>query len=136
MNIDRNCVKPYVIKPTRPDEKPVHLKKNDVIWLPVFGLQRDPKYFPNPEKFDPERFCEQNRKHIKPSTFIAFGAGPRRCIGERFSLIEAKVVFVHLLSKFEIIPIEKTNTKLQFDRVNINLGVVGGIHVGFRSICK
>jgi cytochrome P450 family 9 len=44
----------------------------------------DPKYYPNPEVFDPERFSEKNKHNIKPFTFSPFGVGPRACIGKVF----------------------------------------------------
>ena len=58
------------------------LKKGDYIWIPVVGFHRDPKYFENPLKFDPERFSEENKDKIKPFTYLPFGVGPRNCIGK------------------------------------------------------
>lgn len=43
---------------------------------------RDPEYFPNPDEFDPDRFSEPNKANIKTGTFLAFGNGPRQCIGK------------------------------------------------------
>lgn len=51
------------------------------MWIPNFSLMRDPKYFPNPEKFDPERFSDDNKDSINPTTYLPFGIGPRNCIG-------------------------------------------------------
>ena len=45
------------------------------------GIQHDPEYYPNPEKFDPERFSEANKSKRRPCTFLPFGDGPRNCIG-------------------------------------------------------
>lgn len=41
----------------------------------------DPNYFPNPKKFDPERFSDENKTSIDPFTYLPFGAGQRICIG-------------------------------------------------------
>lgn len=48
----------------------------------VNSLHMDEKYYPEPEKFKPERFSDENKQNIKLSAFIPFGSGPRSCIGE------------------------------------------------------
>lgn len=40
----------------------------------------DPKYFPKPEVFDPERFNDENKKNIVPGSYIPFSIGPRNCV--------------------------------------------------------
>lgn len=50
------------------------------VYVNVVGIQMDPQYFPDPDKYDPERFM--NEKNIKSYTFMPFGEGPRICIGE------------------------------------------------------
>nr|WDY85986.1 cytochrome P450 9Z214 [Pagiophloeus tsushimanus] len=129
VGIDRVCTKPYTIKPVYPDEKPVHLKVGDLLLLPMKGIHRDPKYYPEPEKFDPERFSDENKDLIKPYTFIPFGAGPRNCIGSRFAILEAKAVLYHLLLNFEIVPIQKTRIplKLCIKSVQPTAEVVSGL---------
>lgn len=53
-----------------------------MIGIPIFAIQRYPEYFPDPEKFDPERFNDENKHKIRPCSFIPFGSGPRNCIGK------------------------------------------------------
>nr|CAD7590356.1 unnamed protein product [Timema genevievae] len=81
--VDRSCVKPYVI-PASGDNPEVHLKKGDRLWVSVPGLHYDPDYFPDPDKFDPERFTEDNKDNITPFTFVPFGVGPRTCLGKKY----------------------------------------------------
>ena len=50
------------------------------IIIPVYALHNDPAYFPNPEKFNPERFADD--RTIRRGTYLPFGDGPRICIGE------------------------------------------------------
>nr|UUB32700.1 cytochrome P450 CYP9AZ1 [Dendroctonus valens] len=131
--IDRISKKPYTIEPTNKNEKPVVLEAGIEVWFPIYALHRDPKYFPNPDKFDPERFSEENNSLIIPYTYIPFGAGPRLCIGNRFALIEIKSLFFNLLSNFEIVPTQKTPIPLVLKK-DFQIGVESGFWLGLKRI--
>jgi cytochrome P450 len=74
---DRFCVKNFKIPDTD-----IVIEEGTTVLIPIYPFQRDPDYFPHPERFDPERFNEENKKEIKPFTYIPFGTGPRNCIGK------------------------------------------------------
>lgn len=61
------------------------------IRISVLGVHRDPEFYPEPEKFDPERFTEENKSKRPPCSFLAFGEGPRNCIGKIRSLQNFKI---------------------------------------------
>lgn len=79
VNADRRCVKDYLYDD---GVNKFTIEKGTPIWIPIITLHHDPQYFPNPEVFDPERFSDENKKHIKSGTYIPFGSGTRNCIGE------------------------------------------------------
>lgn len=85
----------------------------DVFWIPVLGIHRDEKYYPNPDQFDPERFNETNRAQINQAAYLPFGTGPRNCIGSRFALMEAKAIVYSLLTAFTLEVSPKTQIPLQ-----------------------
>ena len=80
-------------------------KGSHVAWS-AYTIHRLPQYWPEPEKFDPARFDEEVAKSRMPFTYLPFGAGPRRCIGEAFALREATILIGSLLQhfKFELVP--------------------------------
>ncbi|KAF5308481.1 hypothetical protein FQR65_LT06145 [Abscondita terminalis] len=92
--LDRRCIKEYKL--------PGHdlvIEKGRGVYISLLGLHYDEKYFPNPEKFDPERFSEVIPQQC---TYLPFGGGLRKCIGSRFALLSTKMVLVKMLLKLHI----------------------------------
>lgn len=75
------------------------IPKNTTLAISPFMLHRNPKTFPDPNKFDPERFGEG--KEYPPTAFIPFSAGPRNCVGQKFAVREAKIMLSHLVINFK-----------------------------------
>uniref|UniRef100_A0A336ME61 CSON014165 protein n=1 Tax=Culicoides sonorensis TaxID=179676 RepID=A0A336ME61_CULSO len=111
---DRVCVKDYKMKNDQGQE--FTIKKDQNVWFPISGFHYDPKYFENPEKFDPERFSDENKDKINPAAYMPFGVGPRNCIGSRFALMEIKVALYYLLLNFTLEVTEKTQIPLKLKK--------------------
>ncbi|XP_013199514.1 cytochrome P450 9e2 [Amyelois transitella] len=125
--LDRKCIKDYNLG--KPNENAKHdyiIRSGENLSIPAWGFHRDPKFFPNPLKFDPERFSEENRHKIKPFTYMPFGFGPRNCIGSRFALCEVKVMLYQLLQHFELSPCEKTSIPAKLSTETFNIRIKGG----------
>ncbi|KYB25692.1 hypothetical protein TcasGA2_TC034188 [Tribolium castaneum] len=129
---DRFCNTDFVLEPTKPDERRFTIEKGVTTIIPIYGIHRDPQYFPNPDKFDPERFSDENKAKIVPGTYMPFGVGPRNCIGSRLALLELKTLFFHLLSKCDIVTNSKTVIPLKISPNNGNITPKEGIHLSFK----
>lgn len=129
---DRVCTKSFTIEPKLPNEKLFLIEKGMAVALPMYAIHRDPKHYPDPERFDPERFNDENRKNIKPYTYLPFGVGPRACIGSRLALLEIKTLFCYLLAEFELVPVEKTQIPLKFSKRALNMVVEKGFWLGLK----
>lgn len=121
--LDRCCSEPegYSLEPYGDFTIPYGMP----IYVPFFAIHRDEKNYPNPLKFDPERFSPENIGDIKPFTFLPFGVGPRNCVGERFGTMQAKTGIVKILKEFRLettantpkeITIEKGAIMIQNDK--------------------
>ena len=84
--LDRTCCTDYKL-PAPTGSGTTTLPAGIGIYIPMLGLHHDPKYFPEPEKFDPDRFTEENKSSRPNYTYIPFEEGPRMCIGRNRHLI-------------------------------------------------
>ncbi|XP_076416756.1 LOW QUALITY PROTEIN: cytochrome P450 3A13-like [Peromyscus maniculatus bairdii] len=94
----------------------VFIPKGTEVVIPIFVLHRNPKYWPEPEEFCPERFSKENKDRINPYTYLPFGHGPRNCIGMRFALINMKLAIVKILQNFSLSPCEETEIPLKLGK--------------------
>jgi cytochrome P450 len=72
-----------------------------MVSLHSFAIMNDPKVFPEPDTFKPERFLDSNGKYLstRPQGFIPFGMGIRVCLGEKLALANFFLIVVNLLQK-------------------------------------
>lgn len=75
--LSRICVKPYKLRNTKTTIDP-----GTTVVVSAIAVGRDPEHFPNPDKFDPDRFSAENKGNMNPYTYLPFGIGPRNCIGK------------------------------------------------------
>ncbi|XP_075538301.1 cytochrome P450 3A31-like [Dermacentor variabilis] len=65
-------------------------------------LNVDPDIWSDPTVFDPERFSDENKAGINPISYLAFGSGPRNCVGRAFAMLNVKTVIATLLSRYRV----------------------------------
>jgi cytochrome P450 len=88
---------------TAPIELPgLTVPQGHLVFLSPYTTHRHPGFWENPEGFDPERFREGTHKDRPTLAYYPFGAGPRKCIGDTFALVEATLVLATLVRRFEL----------------------------------
>lgn len=109
----------HLVRRTKTDYKvpgmDVTIAKETSIFIPVFAIHYDPEFYPEPEKFDPDRFDSEAKMKRDSMTWLAFGDGPRNCIGLRFGMMQVRIGLVTLLNNFEVLLDKKTQIPPQFD---------------------
>jgi cytochrome P450 len=103
------------------------LKKGSLVQMLSYVTHRDPRWFPEPERFDPERFAPGRAESIPAFAYFPFGGGPRVCIGNQFALAEMVLVAATLLQnlRFELAP-EQGPVKL---KPQLSLRPEGGLRL-------
>jgi cytochrome P450 len=74
------------------------------IYIPIYFIQRNPKLWKDPDRFDPDRFAPERSKNRHPLAMLPFSAGPRRCVGDSLARVEMQIhvpmVAKHLRLRF------------------------------------
>ncbi|XP_031635618.1 cytochrome P450 6B1-like [Contarinia nasturtii] len=96
------CTEKYTLPKTSEQSEPTTIYPGTVVNIPLLGIHRDSKYYPDPDKFEPERFNEEEQRNRHKGTYLGFGEGPRICLGQRFGITQAKVALVHIIQNFHI----------------------------------
>ncbi|XP_067139857.1 cytochrome P450 3A14-like [Centruroides vittatus] len=91
--VSRACEQDFIYKG-------LTIPKHVGIFVPTIILHRDPNYWQEPNKFDPDRFSPENRININPMTYQPFGAGPRNCVAYRMARTVMKLVMANLIRSF------------------------------------
>jgi len=80
----------------------VEIPAESICILCPYLVHRDPRWFPEPEKFDPERWTPQARDARPKFSYFPFGGGARVCIGERFAWMEGVIVMAAIAQKWRL----------------------------------
>lgn len=104
--------------------------------IPNYAWHRDPKNFPDPEKFDPDRFNDENIINQNLNAYAPFGIGPRNCIGSRFALMSVKSVLFNMLLNFSFEVTEKTQIPLKYKKTMTNVAAENGTWVQLKALKK
>jgi cytochrome P450 len=80
--------------------------KGTTVFLSPYAIHRRPDYFPDPTRFDPDRFTPEHEAALPRYAYMPFGAGPRICIGNHFALMEGHLLLATLAQRvtFELVP--------------------------------
>jgi cytochrome P450 len=97
--IGRRAIAPYQIGPYT-------LPARSILMMSPWIVHRDAQYFPEPDRFHPDRWTPEFRAALPPFAYFPFGGGPRRCIGESFAWMELVLVAAAIAERwrFELVP--------------------------------
>jgi len=69
--------------------------------MSTWVVHRDPRYFPEPAKFDPDRWLPEKAQKLPKFAYFPFGGGPRQCIGASFAMMEATLLLATIAQRFQ-----------------------------------
>lgn len=101
------------------------------ILVPVYELHRHSDIYPDPEKFDPERFSPENCASRHAYSYIPFSSGIRNCSGQKFAMLQMKIILSHVIRRFQLELVKGKETL--HPRYKILLYAHGGVWVKFNK---
>lgn len=99
------------------------------VLIPIYILHRHQDIYPEPEKFDPERFNAENSARRHPCAFIPFSSGVRNCPGQKFAMLQMKIILSQVVRRFQL-ELVKGKERLE-PRYKIFLFAHGGVWIKF-----
>ncbi|XP_063837974.1 cytochrome P450 6B5-like [Ostrinia nubilalis] len=111
--LQRECVRDTVLPVGN-----LKVEKGVTVVVPAYAIHRDENLFPNPEKFDPERFAPENATYLPKYGYMPFGEGRRICLGSRYARIQVLSGLAYLLRSFTLKP---QNYTPRFEKSNFSL---------------
>ncbi|XP_075986809.1 cytochrome P450 6k1-like [Anticarsia gemmatalis] len=122
--LDRVCNRTYQLT----DD--VTIEKGTPVYINVHAIQRNEKYYPEPEEWKPERFVDSSTDNDNHDfTFLPFGEGPRFCIGKRYGMLQVRAAIAQMVMKYRFEPKDPYN--VETDPYSVILGPKGGGKIKF-----
>ncbi|GFY67265.1 cytochrome P450 4V2 [Trichonephila inaurata madagascariensis] len=96
------------------------IPKGSNCFILISSLHKDKEVFPDPEKFDPDRYLPENFAKIPEYAYIPFSAGPRSCIGQKFAVMEMKTVISSILRNYTIESLDSRDKVLPMNQITLH----------------
>eukprot|EP01084_Bolivina_argentea_P314323 544432_1 len=127
----KGCIKDVVLPIKDKNGKNYVIRKGDQVLIDHYVNGRDPKYWPNPLKFDPDRFDKKKGINTYDEyVYGVFNIAPRGCLGKKFAILEAKVFMYYFLKAFEV---EKVKDKNVMMKTGAILNMATGFYVNLKE---
>lgn len=124
---------PYLVRKAKEDYLVPNtnevIEKGCLLVLPAHAIQHDDELYPEPDKFNPDRFKPELCRERHAAAYMPFGIGPRACIGLRFGKMQAKIGLINLLKHFKFSQSAHTQVPLQFIERIFQITPASGIHL-------
>lgn len=137
LTLGKLCNQTYKLPPAKENGTgpEVTLEPGTIVVVPTAGLQMDAKYFPEPEKFIPERFSDENKEKINRFAYLPFGEGPRKCLGSKFGSLQTKMSIIAIVHNFNLSVNEETpKFPWDLDGMGVMNVPLGGLWLNFDRI--
>lgn len=82
------------------------IPRGTIVVMSQWVVQRDPRHYPDPARFHPQRWTPEFRRQLPRMAFFPFGGGARVCIGEAFAMLEARLALAVLLARHRLVPVD------------------------------
>lgn len=103
------------------------IPKNTIVVMFIGKTQQNPQFWgPNANRFDPDRFADENNADRHPYAFVPFSAGARNCVGYKYGMISMKIQLCSLLTRF------KFTTDVQMDDILMDLEITLRMANGYK----
>lgn len=104
------------------------------MFIPAYAIQHDPEFYPDPEKFDPDRFASDEVAKRDSLHWLPFGEGPRNCIGLRFGMMKTRIGIIALLNNFDFLPSSRTKVPIEIASKGYIMAPDGGMWLKLKKL--
>ncbi|KRF79638.1 probable cytochrome P450 317a1 isoform X2 [Drosophila virilis] len=131
-------ITPYIMRRvlnnyTLPEHMKYTLVKELFVIIPTHAIHNDPEYYPEPERFKPERWGSPRDSFKEQSTWFGFGSGVRNCIGMQFAQLQLRLALALLLLEFEFTLNSKRPLVSLDDGIALQLTPLGVVEPGLEE---
>ncbi|XP_037953932.1 probable cytochrome P450 6a18 [Teleopsis dalmanni] len=128
--LQRQAENEYIV----PDNPKFIIEKGGLVIIPSSSFHHDPELYPEPNKFNPDRFSPDMVSERDSINWLAFGEGPRNCIGLRFGKMQARIGLALLIKNFKFSICEDTKIPIVYEAESFLLCPKGGINLRIEKI--